>query len=231
MPLKISNFSLGIGVPNTWTHVYSAFFDSFIQLERPDFKYLPAKNGPIDQLRNRIVEQALMQGCSHLWMIDTDQEYPKDALTKMLSHNLPVVHALVPRRYPPFDNLMMKGELNHFTSAGGYTDGSLVEVDACGTGCVLYNVQVFKKIRPPWFEFKANPDKEKGGVVGEDIGFCLKLKKAGYKIYVDTSVKVKHLTTFSVDEAFSTLYQSLIRRQMEIDKKAESSSFEMPARM
>ena len=97
MSLTISNFRLGIGIPASLTHIPIAFFDSFIQMDRPTFEYLPAKNGPIDQLRNRIVESALAAGVSHLIMMDTDQAYPKDTIPKLLAHKLPVVHGVVPR--------------------------------------------------------------------------------------------------------------------------------------
>ena len=221
MAIKISNFKLAIGIPASMQNIPVAFFDSFITMEKPNFEYVPAKNGPIEHLRNRIVEQALANGCSHLLMMDTDQVYPKDTITKLLLHNLPVVHGLVYRRYPPFDNLLYQGEVGKYTNKTDYVDGELVEVDACGTGCVLYSLNVFYKIKPPWYEFIANPDKEKGGIVGEDIGMCIKLKQAGYKIFVDTSVKIAHLALFSIDESFSQLYQSLVKRQIALNKEKE----------
>ena len=60
-------------------------------------------------------------------------------------------------------------------------------------------------------------------MVGEDIWFAQKLHKAGYKIYCDTGVKIGHLTMFTIDENFSRLYQSLLKRQMEINKRNDSS--------
>jgi len=222
--LKITNFKLGIGIPCSWSYVPVSFFDSFIQMDRPDFIYLPAKNGPINEMRNRIVEQALTLGCSHLLMMDTDQIYPKDTITRLLSHGKQVVHGQVHRRYPPFDNLMYSGTLNNYTNEIDYADGELVKVDACGTGCVLYHMNVFRKIKPPWFEFTPNMvDEEMKGVVGEDIGFCEKLRKINIPIFVDTSIKVAHLTMFSIDENFSILYQSLVKRQMIINEEIRNN--------
>lgn len=223
MSLKISNFKLGIGIPNSLLQVYSAFFESFVTMHKPDFELIAMHNGPINDLRNRIVEQALATGCSHLLMLDVDQSYPIDTVTKLLSRNLPVVHGLVYRRYPPFDNLLYQGEVGKYVTKTDYTDEDLVEVDATGTGCVLYDCRVFYKVKPPWYEFTLNPDKEKGGMVGEDIGMCVKLKKAGYKIMVDTSIKITHLALFGIDESFSTLYQSLLKRQIELDKRRSSN--------
>lgn len=220
--MKITNFKLGIGIPNTWTHVPSSFFDSFIQMDRPDFKYIPAKNGPINELRNYIVDKALQLGCSHLLMMDVDQQYPQDTITKLLSHNLPVVHAMVHRRYPPFDSLIFEGTLNNYSVKTDFEYGDLVKADACGTGCVLYQTKVFTDIKAPWFEFVANPDKEKGGVVGEDIWFCEKLKDAGYSIYVDTSLDIVHLGMFGIDKSFSHLYQALVKKQLELNSTQEA---------
>ncbi len=126
MSLNVSNFRLGIGVPVEMESVRVPFFDSFIQMERPNFIYIPMRNGPIDDLRNRIVARALQVGCSHLIMMDTDQIYPVNTITQLLSRKLPVVHGLVYRRYPPFDNLMYKGDINGYTNATGYNDGDLV---------------------------------------------------------------------------------------------------------
>jgi hypothetical protein len=215
MATRVTNFKLGIGIPNTWGYVPNVFFDSFITMYRPDFTYIPAKNGPLDGLRNYIVSQAMVTGCSHLLMMDTDQKYPIDTIPKLLGRNVDVVHAKVHRRYPPFDPIMYKGELYkyQYITEEEYKDGDLVEVDASGTGCVLYNMKVFYDLEPPWFEFKKNPDPSSDslGAVGEDIWFCHKLKEKGYKIYVDTSVKVGHLILFEVEDNFEILYKNIMK--------------------
>ena len=100
---------------------------------------------------------------------------------------------------------------------GDWEDGELVEVDATGTGCILYNLEVFKKIPYPWFEFKKHP--ETGLVIGEDVGLCQKLQAAGYKIYVDTSVEIEHLTIIKINKAMHKLWCAM---RMAKEEKAKS---------
>jgi len=212
--MKLSNLKLAIGIPCSFPMVYTGFFDSFIQMEKPDFVYAPAKNGPISEMRDYIVKRALSMNCSHLLFMDTDQIYEKDTITKLLAHNLQVVHARVYRRYPPFDSLMYEiGEDGYYTEKEGYNDGDLVSVDACGTGCVLYNTDVFRTIPEPWFEMVYVKSNGQIGKTGEDFNFCEKLKKAGYDILVDTSIKIGHLGLVEVNQDFSALYKSLVKKE------------------
>jgi len=220
--LKVTNFKLGIGIPCSYNHVPFPFFISFMNLERPDFIPIPATSGPIDGLRNKIVEDALNLGCSHLIMMDTDQIYPANTITKLLSHKLPIVGCLVHRRYPPFDPLLIKGEINKYENITEWDDGELLEVAATGTGCLMFDMRIFKNMPAPWFKFRPNPDKERGGVIGEDIGFCSDLKQAGYKIYVDTSIKCAHLSTLAITEETWRLYQVLKKQKNKIKEETNN---------
>jgi GT2 family glycosyltransferase len=208
--IKISNFKLGIGIPNTFPYVNSGFFDSFIQMDKPDFVYLPAKNGPIEDLRNNIVSRAIDAGCSHILFLDIDQSYPKDTIPKLLRHKLPIVHGMVHRRYPDFDPILYKGEIGRYELITDYEEGSLLEVDATGTACVLYETRIFRDMEFPWFEFSKIED---GKTVGEDIGFCSRLRKKGYKIFVDTSIEVIHYAIIGVEKNFHRLYKNLLNNR------------------
>lgn len=211
--MRISNFKLGVAIPLSFHYVHSAFFDSFLMMEKPEWLFFRASNGPLEEMRNNIVRNAKTAACSHLLMMDTDQVYPPDTIKRMLSHNLPVVGALVFRRYPPFDPLMLKGQLNGYQTIDSWEPGSLVEVDATGTGCILYNMEVFDKIPEPWFKFRMDENEHQ---IGEDIGFCSELRNAGYKIYVDTAVEVDHLSMLAIGEGTWKLY----RRMKEAEAKA-----------
>jgi len=214
--MRISNFKLGIGIPLTFPFVPSGFFYCYACMDRPNYVLIHEDNGPIEALRNNIVDRAMRENCSHLIMMDTDMEYHKDTIPHLLSHNLPIVGALCYRRYPPFDPLMLKGSpVNGYESIDKWNEGELVEVDATGTGCLLFDMKVFRKMPAPWFKFRPNPNEKVGGVIGEDIGFCWDLKRAGYRIFVDTTVPSNHLTTLAVNDATYRLYKAMKLKQRE----------------
>jgi GT2 family glycosyltransferase len=74
-----------------------------------------------------------------------------------------------------------------------YPEG-LIEVDVTGAGCLLIHRSVFEKLAYPWF---LHPRVD----YSEDVYFLRNAKKAGYKVYVDTTVKCLHDTTMTVSEA------------------------------
>jgi hypothetical protein len=79
---------------------------------------------------------------------------------------------------------------------------SLYKIDAGGVGCTAIRRDVFEKLAedsPAWFEFTKNP---KGIEIGEDIGFCMKVAKAGYSMWVDSALIYKHVALFPYDEQF-----------------------------
>jgi len=205
--MKISNLSLGIGVPCNLPTVPVSFFYSFVHLERPDFTFIHADNGPIDVLRNDIVNIALSLGMTKLIMMDVDHIYHPKTITKLLSHNLPIVSALTWRRYPPFDSLMLRGDAKGYLPVDEWEEGELVEVDAVGAATVLFDMEIFRKMPAPWFKFRKDP--ETGAGCGEDIGFCQDLKAAGYRIFVDTSVPSDHLATIAINEKTNRLWRSM----------------------
>ncbi len=209
--MRISNRHLAIGVPCTFPFIPSSFFYSFVLMDKPSFVFIHADNGPVDTLRNDIAEKALAEGATDLLMMDVDQIYATDTITKLMAHKLPIVGARVHRRYPPFDPIMLNITDNGYEAIDDYEPGSLIEVDATGTGCILYSMEVFKKMPYPWFRFQKNP--ENGMVIGEDVGFCQDLKSAGYKIFVDTSIEIGHLTTLVVNQATHKLYRASKSKQ------------------
>lgn len=213
--MQISNIKLGIGIPLSFPMVPSAFFDSFIAMEKPNFVYLRSSIGAIEAMRNNIIEDALVSECTHVIMMDTDQIYDKKTIPVMLSHKLPVVGCLVYRRYPPFDPLMLSGSVGRYKTIKEWLPDSLVDVDATGCGCLMFEMSVFKKMPRPWFKFRKSSE----GEVGEDIGFCSDLKRAGYNIYVDTSIPAGHLSRMVVNEQTWRLYKTL--KEAEFKHKSE----------
>lgn len=64
-----------------------------------------------------------------------------------------------------------------------------VEAEWVGMGFMLIKRGVLEMIEPPWFQSTVVD----GQFVTEDIYFCLMARKAGFKVYVDPEVTVRHL--------------------------------------
>lgn len=200
------NGGIAIGFPLVDDHIPVQFFTSFACMEKPsEYRLLVPQfphgpwTGSLAEARNSLVQQALDDGCSHLLMLDTDQVYPADTLTRLLSHNVNICGVRVHRRWMPFDPIFLRGDLGRYKSVpeDEMYSGDLIQVDATGTGCLLFNMDVFLKVQPPWFAFGVNDGKP----VGEDINFCSKARAAGVEIYVDTAIEVGHLVTMTVNKS------------------------------
>jgi|GEM_PF-423412 len=220
---------LAIAVPLTDEMVYRQFFFSFVKVITEYMSSLVKYGKPIsfdvlmpdfpcqiDAARNNLVQQALLLGCTHILMMDTDQIYQTTGMIeKMLAHEKPVVGARVHRRYPPFDPLLLRGDPGKLYQVPDdeikNEDGSFKEelsVDYTGTGCILYDMKIMNDMIPlKWFRFSVG---DSGQPIGEDINFCDELKKANIPVIVDCSIDIKHLSTMAIDWGTYKLFQKIM---------------------
>ena len=157
--------------------------------------------------RNESVQR--MQG-DWLLFIDDDMVWDPDAVGRLVQRrdefDLDMIGALCFRRSEPFaPTLYMRERVD----GGGYNfleqwaEEEVVEVDATGCAFLLIHKRAFEKIaggEMPPFEHRT---REGGpppnffrweGTMGEDLRFCQDAKAAGVRIWVDTSIKIGHVT-------------------------------------
>jgi GT2 family glycosyltransferase len=79
-----------------------------------------------------------------------------------------------------------------FDTAHEYKPDALVEVAATGAAFVMISRRCLEAIRAAegdhWFDMIANGDRR----FGEDLSFCLRARRNGFKVHVDTGVKASH---------------------------------------
>ena len=201
---------IGLALPHTRRYYDALFVKSFFSMARPyDMALLtPNSTGPIDTVLNELCTQAMLLDCSHILWMDCDQVYPTDTITKLVGHDLPIVCAKVHRRHPPYDALLKRYNPDKKDKLNPYVDLEydewalrknpldLIEVDATGFGCNLMKIEVIERMTKPWFlmNLYVNP------VIGEDMYFWGQAKKLGYKIMVDCSINVGHISEAVVDQ-------------------------------
>ncbi len=167
----------------------------------------------VDALRDSAVTLALQQGHSHLLFLDADMVWPSDVIERMLRHHvMGIVGGLYIMKEPPYAPVALGhrhqvegSQVDQFLYEMDYgTD--LIEVDVLGMGCTLVPTAVFRALGPrPWFEYK--DDDQGWPKVTEDVPLCLKAKAAGFKVYLDPTVKCGHVTTHIVDERYHKRFE------------------------
>ena len=146
---------------------------------------------PIDKAREELVESALKGNADYIWFIDSDMVVPKATLETLLDLNTDVASGLYFAKGIPYLPVIRRlDDRGHFEFVMNLEPemGKIIEVDGVGLGCCLIKAEVFKKLEKPWFLYKWDGD----NVQAEDLYFCKKARKAGFKILVNTKLIVGH---------------------------------------
>lgn len=69
------------------------------------------------------------------------------------------------------------------------------EVEAIGTGLILIDCLVFKRIPPPWFCDLYSSDVMDHLSMSQDVWFCNKAREYGFKIYCNWKAPAGHIKT------------------------------------
>lgn len=120
-----------------------------------------------------------------IWFIDDDHAFQPNILVSLLNDNVDIVTPLCLRRVQPF--LPVGCVDGGFMDLRETPEKGLVEVEHAGSSGMLIRREVIETVEPPWFEL--------GNGISEDVNFCRKAKKAGFKVHVDVGAKLGHITT------------------------------------
>ena len=149
--------------------------------------------------RQMMLQDAMMQDCTHALFLDSDQMFPQDVAHRLMAHKKPVVAANIAlKTIPSFPTARLRGA----TSFGApLTSGpdrhGLERVWRIGTGIMLIDLSIMRDIPLPWFEVRW--DHEAKLHVTEDWYLCALFEKHGHEIYIDhdLSREVGHVGDFN----------------------------------
>lgn len=195
--------TIAICVPIEKT-VPSDFFLNYIGIllgsQKYEIKILFSNAFPISVARNELVLEALEKGFDYLLFLDTDMLFPNNIIDLLLNMKKDIASALYFSKNPPYRPIIRKKHGNSYAVVKQVDLNKIIEVDAVGFGSILIKRQVFEKIQEkeglPFFQLMDARDIP----VGEDVYFCEKAGKAGFKIFVNTGLICGHIGSIIVDE-------------------------------
>jgi len=195
---ELYNANVLIGVVTAEYARRADFYDHLNAMERPKNSMNISVHGQsIANNRNKVVDNALVYGSSHVLFLDDDVIPKPELLYSLLKHDKDIVCALQCHRNFPHAPILF-GE---YVGKEGFrklnfsnlTDG-LVRVGAAGLGCVLIKTDVFKKMEAPWFRF----GEFRKDQMAEDTGFFKRAGELGIEVYCDLGSQVGHIASMIV---------------------------------
>ena len=178
--------------PSTFKSIYDLIIPEGFEVT---FQYFYGYN--VDQVRNLIADW-VVKGFDYLFAVDYDISFPNDTLVRLLAHDKDVVSGVYRQRVPDRQTI----ELFESNENGGFTHipwekikgRGLVEIGACGFGCVLVKKEVMVKIGYPQFLYKSALDHK--DTFSEDLFFAKRAQQEGFKLYADTSLLCDHTGSY-----------------------------------
>lgn len=156
------------------------------------------RNSLVYDARHTILREAVRNG-SDLLFIDSDIYFTAEAIETISRHKKPIVSGLyfqkTPERLPVAYKkvrpraLFSPPTIEHITEIEPF-----MEVQGAGLGFCLIRNEVLRAMDSD----RINPFEPYKGL-GEDFSFFYRCRKKGYKIYLDTTIPLKHLGEYEYD--------------------------------
>ena len=169
---------------------------SLLSLDKPQGSEIGfVNNSLVYDARNELCQRAVKGGFDYLFFLDSDMIFPADTLTKLMALNTDIATAVCYARQgkhePCVYSKLVKRNLFHESSSECFTDVSqgIFDIAGCGMAVCLIKIDVVKKLVK---KYKGTPF-EPFGNMGEDLAFCYRARKLGYKIKADGTIPIGHI--------------------------------------
>ncbi len=210
---------LAVGYPWESPFIYSAGVERMLNMQAPpghEMRWFRGKGWCQARMHTDLCEQALAWGADRICILGSDQIHPEDMLPKLVGHmdaGCGAVSAMIPFRgylsnqdLPPFGKIAWR-KVGDGTKELPVTidrsDGDLQAIDFIGSGAIMFRADDLRKLKKPWFWDRMEDSDRQVRLSNFDVEFVLALQKElGVQMWVDTTIDVRHLHVFEIDETF-----------------------------
>lgn len=160
----------------------------------------------IDQGRNQMATDALVEGFEETLWIDSDIAFRPDDVERLRRHGLPIACGIYPQKGPrSLASHVLPGTPRlAFGEAGG-----LAEILYASAGFLLVRREVYLAVqgrfrlpvcnerfaRPtvPYFQPMLRPIDDGHWYLAEDYAFCERARQCGFRVFADTTIRLWHV--------------------------------------
>ena len=155
------------------------------------------------RIMNMATATFLSSNCSTMIIVDMDIHFTREHVDKLLSHDVPLVYGLYPKKALPLQWCV--ATLTDECPFGG--DEPLVEVKRAGRGFMRVHRSVFEAMKPlvpeyhnhgraEWQFWQEGCDND-GEWRSEDWWFCDNWRNLGGKVMVDQTICLQHIGDYA----------------------------------
>ncbi len=181
-----------------------SFLEAYIYLMQKDIppNVLVQIGGYKDCNLNKMVQQLLDTETTHILFLDTDMSFPNDTFHKLLLDDKAIVGGNYNTRMDPTSGnsylipttkMRVNGEMVSMVAKDFPTE--LFKCAAVPLGMLMVKTEVFKKLKMPYFEDRQVAPKFEH--MTEDVDFCIKAQQAGYDIWCNPSIDIRHIGVYA----------------------------------
>ena len=164
----------------------------------------------IDQGRNQMTTDALIDGYEETMWIDADTDFHPDVIDRLRGHDLPLVAGICAQKGKRAISCHIVPGTPKLTFGKG---GGLVELLYAGTGFIHIRREVYLTVQrqlqlpmcnerlrlahDPFFQPMLHPIEDGHWYLAEDYAFSQRVRQCGIKIMGDTAIRLWHMGNYS----------------------------------
>jgi len=205
---------------------YAEFMEHALNIRCPkgwEMRWFRGMAWCVSRSRSKAFEDALSWGADAICLVDTDHVYEPDVMCRLIARfedGYEIVAPRIPMRgyirklgFKPFQKLGWRFDDKARSGEISVVDSKLIPIDPKdgdiqwaelpNPGTLLFPAKFLRGMQRPWlYEFI---DRETFGLKGGgDTYFVRRLQvENSAKAWIDTTIEVKHLNIFAIDETYS----------------------------
>lgn len=225
---------LAVCTPWASPFMFTGYSDSQLNLRHPTgwaVRYIRGVGWCPARRHIDLCEKALAWGADWICILGADQQHPEDLLPRLVARveeGYDVISALVPARgyvgwqgMQPFQRMAWRFQRPHTVGMEAVNAlaatlpaieaidpaaGDVQEINFIGSGVLMFHREHLLALRQPWFAERFDPLTYER-LASMDTTFVWRLQaEAGAHVYVDTTIAVRHLHIFPIDETYSARF-------------------------